>query len=93
MDGPDQGKRGDCGVSRTFFADSIIRSRAWHAIGTKLPDGLQKSLRLGSFHQDLRKGCKFYVYKQGLRRIAGITHRGSGIAVRSIPCRDKFAAG
>ena len=34
--------------------------------GTKLPDGLQKSLRLGSFCQNFRKDCKSNVLQSGI---------------------------
>jgi hypothetical protein len=39
---------------------------AIHGFGTKLPDGLQKSLRLGSFCQNLRKDCKSNVLQSGV---------------------------
>jgi hypothetical protein len=35
--------------------------RRSHGFRTKLPEGLQKSLLLGSFCQNLRKACKLYV--------------------------------
>jgi hypothetical protein len=43
-----------------------IREVLVHRFGTKLLDGLQKSLRLGSFCQNLRKDCKFYVLQSGI---------------------------
>ena len=46
--------------------NKIIREVLGHRFGTKLLDGLQKSLRLGSFCQNLRKDCKFYVSQSGI---------------------------
>jgi hypothetical protein len=71
-----------------------IREVLVHGFGTKLPDGLQKSLRLGSFCQNFRKDCKSNIYNLDSKFcVVGIIHRGAVSRFDPFHVRDRFAAG